>query len=142
LETIGYINRKNKKIMGKKSAYSGESAKDRSINAMDKFISKNAAKKAHEQMLPGRRKDPNIAMELWPLKDQLEYWENRTDADRFDEMYSAYSTWYAEVKQRSGVYHATFLDFTSKLKTEMKTMWETKTTPKDAVLMLRKHGVY
>jgi hypothetical protein len=128
--------------MGKKSAYSGESAKDRSINLMDKFITKNSNREKNQPRLPARRKDPNIAMELWPLKDQLEYWENRTDADRFDESYSAYSTWYAEVKERSGVYHATFLDFTSKLKNEMKTMWETKTTPKDAVLLLRKHGVY
>ena len=128
--------------MGKKSAYSGESAKDRSINAMDKFISRNASKRAHEQLLPGRRKDPNSPIDLWPLKDQIEYWVTRTDADRFDEKYSAYSTWYDEVKTRSGVYHATFIDFTSKLKPEMKRMWETKTTPKDAVAILRKHGVY
>lgn len=128
--------------MGKKSAYSGESAKDRSINIMDKFISRNENKTKHQQRLPARRKDSNIPVNLWPLKDQLEYWENRTDADRFDEQYSAYSTWYAAVKLQSGLYHQTFVDFCSKLKPEMHQMWESKTSPKDAVSRLRKLGVY
>ena len=128
--------------MGKKSAYSGESAKDRSINLMDKFISKNDKKRSHQPALPGRRKDPNIPVNLWPLKDQLEYWANRTDADRFDDKYSSYSTWYDEVKTRSGLYHQTFTDFTSKLKPEMRSMWERKITPKEAISELRKKGVY
>lgn len=128
--------------MGKRSVYSGESAKDRSINLMDKFITKNANREKNHPILPARRKDPNIALELWPLKDQIEYWETRTDADRFDEQYSAYSTWYDDLKQRSGVYPATFLDFTSKLKTEMREMWERKMHPKHAIIELRKKGVY
>ena len=128
--------------MGKKSAHSGMSPKDRSINLMDKFITRNANRAKGQPVLPERRKDASVPVNLWPLKDQIEYWETRTDADRFDEKYSAYSTWYDEVKTRSGVYHATFIDFTSKLKPEMKRMWETKTTPKDAVAILRKHGVY
>jgi hypothetical protein len=128
--------------MGKKSAHSGESPKDRSTNLMDKFISKNANREKHQPKLPGRRKDPSVPIDLWPLKDQIEYWETRTDADRFNEQYAAYSTWYDEVKNKSGLYHATFLDFTSKLKTEMKQMWETKVFPKDALFELRKKGVY
>ena len=128
--------------MGKKSAHSGESPKDRSVNLMDKFITKNANKEKNQPRLPGRRKDPNVPLNLWPLKDQLEYWENRTDADRFDEQYSVYSTWYDEVKRRSGIYPATFVDFTSKLKPEMHEMWENKLSPKYAVRELRKKGVY
>jgi len=128
--------------MGRKSAHTGESPKDRSINIMDKFITKNMNKEKHQIQKSGRRKDPNIPIYMWPLKDQIEYWESRTDTDRFNEQYSAYSTWYDEVKQRSGIYPQTFLDFTSKLKPEMKEMWQNKLTPRDAVLELRKRGVY
>jgi hypothetical protein len=128
--------------MGRKSAHSGMSPKDRSINLMDKFITKNANRAKDKPVLPGRRKDKDVPLNLWPLKDQIEYWEQRTDADRFDEDYSAYSTWYDEVKRKSGVYPQTFLDFTAKLKTEMRTMWENKMVPRAALMELRKLGVY
>ena len=128
--------------MGRKSAHSGESPKDRSINLMDKFITKNSNREKNQPRLPARRKDPSIPINLWPLKDQLEYWNTRTDADRFDDEYPIYSTWYDEVKQRSGLYPATFVDFTSKLKLEMKQMFEDKVFPKHAILDLRKKGVY
>jgi arginyl-tRNA--protein-N-Asp/Glu arginylyltransferase len=128
--------------MGKRSVYSGESPKDRSTNIIDKFITKNANKIKNQPILPGRRKDPNVPIDLWPLKDQIAYYENRTDADKFDEQYSVYSTWYNAVKERSGLYHQTFTDFISKLKPEMQSMWERKLSPKEAVLELRKKGVY
>jgi len=128
--------------MGKKAAHSGMSPKDRSINMMDKFITRNANREKNQPILPARRKDPNVPIDLWPLKDQLEHRETMSDTERFDELYSAYSTWYDEVKRRSGVYPATFLDFTRNLKPEMRDMWERKTLPKTAVLELRKKGVY
>jgi len=128
--------------MGRKSAHTGISPKDRSINIMDKFISRNNNKQKNSPMVSGRRKDPNIPVDMWPYKDQIEYWENRTDSDRFNDTYSSYSTWYSEVKAKSGVYHRTFDEFVYKLREEMKTMWEKKTMPKDAVLELRKFGVY
>ena len=128
--------------MGKKSAHSGMSPKDRSINMMDKFITRNINREKNQPRLPARRKDPNVPIDLWPLKDQLEYQDTMSDAERFDELYSTYSTWYDEVKRRSGVYPATFLDFTRNLKPEMREMWERKTLPKTAVLELRKKGVY
>ena len=128
--------------MGKKAAHSGMSPKDRSINMMDKFITRNANREKNQPILPARRKDPNVPIDLWPLKDQLEHRETMSEAERFDELYSAYSTWYDEVKRRSGVYPATFLDFTRNLKPEMRDMWERKTLPKTAVLELRKKGVY
>ena len=128
--------------MGKRSVYSGESPKDRSTNIIDKFITKNANKTKHQPALPARRKSPDVPIDLWPLKDQLEYYETRTDADRFSEQYSVYSTWYDEVKRRSGLYHQTFTDFTSKLKPEMRAMWENKISPKEAVSWLRNKGVY
>jgi len=130
--------------MGRKSVYVGESAKDRSINLMDKFIKKSDSKNQLVKNLPARRKDPNIPIDLWPEKDQIEYYENRSPSDIFDEIYSAYSTWYSTVKQQSGVYHRTFDEFISArdLKPTLYTLWQEKTMPKDAVYQLRKLGVY
>jgi len=128
--------------MGKKSAHTGMSPKDRSINLMDKFITKNANRMKDQPVLSARRKDPNIPIHMWPLKDQIEYWDSRTEEDAFDDMYGSYSTWYSELKKISGVYPATFMDFTSKLKPMMVEMWEKKLMPKQAILELRKHGVY
>ena len=128
--------------MGRKSAHTGMSPKDRSINLMDKFISRNTNKQQSQPLKPARRKDPNIPVNLWPIKDQIEYFESRTDADRFDEKYASYSTWYSEVKATSGVYHRTFDEYVYKLKTELQNMFDRKTMPKAAVLELRKFGVY
>jgi hypothetical protein len=128
--------------MGKKSAHTGMSPKERSINLMDKFITKNANRLKDQPVLPARRKDPNVPLNLWPYQDQLDYWNNRTPEDEFDEKYYSYSTWYTEVKTKSGTYHATFLDFTKHLKPLMVELWEKKTTPRLAILELQKHGVY
>ena len=128
--------------MGRKSAHTGESPKDRSINIMDKFIARSNKKDAHKTLLPARRKDPNVPMELWPLKDQIEYWENRTDADRFNDKFTSYSTWYSDVRTQSGIYRETFMDYTSKLTVELHEMFNKKLFPKQAVLELRKLGVY
>jgi hypothetical protein len=128
--------------MGKKSAHTGMSPKDRSINLMDKFISRNQKRQEGKPFLSAMRKDPSIPVDMWPLKDQIEYWENRSDADRFDESYSSYSTWYAHVKSQSGLYGPTFMDFTSKLKPLLQEMFDNKMFPKQAVLELRNHGVY
>ena len=46
--------------MGKKGAHSGLSPKDRSTNAMDKFIQRSERRKQYEERKPGRRKDKNI----------------------------------------------------------------------------------
>jgi hypothetical protein len=130
--------------MGRKSAYVGESAKDRSINLMDKFIKRSDNKKQVQPNLPARRKDPNVPIDLWPFEDQIEYYNNRSSAEIFNESYSAYSTWYSTVKQQSGVYHRTFDEFITArdLKPSLVEMWEQKTLPKDAVYQLRKLGVY
>jgi hypothetical protein len=128
--------------MGRKSAHTGESPKDRSINIMDKFISKNMNREKHQPFKSGRRKDPNIPVYMWPLKDQIEYWESRTDADRFNDKYPVYSFWIADVQSLSKVHSSFFNDQAIKLKTMLLEMYEQKTMPKDAVTVLRKHGVY
>ena len=127
--------------MGKKGQI-GESPKDRSINMMDKFIKRNTERTKHLDLLPGRRKDPNVPIDLWPLKDQIEYYENRTEQDRFLEAFPSYSFWYDQVKRESGVYPATFMDFTSNLKEVMQKLYDDCVQPRMAVLELRKHGVY
>jgi|TARA_R100000027_G_scaffold31369_1_gene23006 hypothetical protein len=128
--------------MGKKAAHSGESPKDRSVNLMDKFITRNERRTKHLDRLPARRKDPNVPFNLWPLKDQIEYMENRTDAERFDENYPAYSYWIEAVQNKSKVYPRTFTDWTLKLKPELKQLYNKKTSVRDAVEYLRKQGVY
>jgi hypothetical protein len=128
--------------MSKKDARAGQSPKDAAINLMDKFITRNSNRSKDKPVLPGRRKDPNVPLNLWPLQDQIEYWETRTPEDKFDTMYGVYSNWYTAVKTQSGVYPSTFLDFVSNLKLEMIDMWEKKMFPKQAILELRKHGVY
>jgi hypothetical protein len=128
--------------MGKKSAHTGMSPKDRSINIMDKFISKNANRAKNQPVLSARRKDPNIPIHMWPLKDQIEYWDSRTSADWFDDKYPAYSFWIKEVQQESRVHPTFFTDCALRLKSELTEMFEQKTGIKEAVRELRKHGVY
>ena len=118
--------------MGKKSAHTGESPKERSINKMDKFITRNQKRNQHIELLPARRKDPNVPINLWPLKDK----------DKFRDKYIVYSDWLTEVQQSSGVYPATFIDYISKLDEVIKELYNTCTLPKEAARVLEKHGVY
>ena len=128
--------------MGKKSAHTGESPKERSINKMDKFITRNEKRNKHIEILPARRKDPNVPMNLWPLKDQLEYYDNRTEEDKFREKYKIYSTWLNEVQQATGVYPTTFIDYVGKLDGLVKELYNTCTFPNEAARILEKRGVY
>jgi hypothetical protein len=128
--------------MGKKSAHTGMSPKDRSINLMDKFITRNQNKNKDLPFRSAIRKDPNIPIDQWPLKDQIEYWDNRTDSDRFDTAYPIYSYWIEAVSKASKVHSTFFADCISKLKPELKEMYETKTPVNEAVAILRKYGVY
>jgi hypothetical protein len=128
--------------MGKKSAHTGMSPKDRSINIMDKFITRNQNKQKDQPFRSAIRKDPNIPIHMWPLKDQIEYWENRTDADRFNDVYPVYSFWISEVEKLSKVHPTFFTDKTLSLKPRLLEMYETKVMPREAVTELRKHGIY
>ena len=128
--------------MGKKAAHSGESPKDRSINMMDKFITRNDRRRKNREQLPARRKSPDVPINMWPLKDQIEHANNRTDADRFNDDYPAYSYWISAVQKKSGVYPRTFVDWTLKLKPDLQEMYNKKTSVPDTVEYLRKRGVY
>lgn len=128
--------------MGKKSAHTGMSPKDRSINLMDKFITRNQNKQKDQPFRSSIRKDPNIPIHLWPLKDQIEYWDTRTDTDRFDDKYPAYSFWITAVEKLSNVHPTFFADYILPIKSKLVEMYETKTFPKQAVSILKKQGMY
>ena len=128
--------------MGKKDGYSGESPKDRAVNLMDKFISRNDRRNKHKDVLPARRKSPDVPFNLWPMSDQIEYMENRTETQLFTEKYPSYSYWYDAVKKASGLYHITFTDWTSKYKTELKELYDNNTPVKSTVTFLQKLGIY
>lgn len=128
--------------MGRKSAHSGMSPKDRSINLMDKFIQRNDRRNKDNPVLPAIRKDAGIPINLWPLKDQIEYWDSRTAKDKFDDKYPTYSYWIDSVQTISNVHPRTFSDWTLKLKPKLLEFFNSKMIPKDAVLELRKLGIY
>ena len=128
--------------MGKKSAHTGMSPKDRSINIMDKFISKNTKNESFKPRLPAIRKDPNLPIHMWPLKDQIEYWDTRSASEWFSDKYPVYSYWIDDVQKQSGVHPTFFTDQALKLKTMLQEMFDSCTDPKETVRQLRKHGVY
>jgi hypothetical protein len=142
VEKINYINAKNQKIMGRKAAHSGMSPKDRSINLMDKFIARNDRRNRDNPIVSAIRKDPNIPISMWPLKDQIEYWETRSDTDRFNDKYPSYSYWIESVEKLINVHPTYFSDRTYSMKAELVAMYESKTAPKDTVTHLRKLGIY
>ena len=53
--------------MGRKSAHTGMSPKDRSAMIMDKFISKNIRREVGQPFKSGIRKDPNIPIHMLSL---------------------------------------------------------------------------
>jgi hypothetical protein len=128
--------------MGRKSAHSGMSPKDRSIKLMDKFIQRNDRRNKDNPILPSIRKDVAIPINLWPLKDQIEYWNSRTATDRFNDVYPSYSYWIDAVEKLTNVHPSYFNDRIIPLKPDLTAMFNTKITPKDAVVELRKLGIY
>jgi hypothetical protein len=128
--------------MGKKDAISGESPRDRAMNKMDKFITRNERRNKHKEQLPARIKDQTIPIDLWPLKDQLEYYKNRSPLDCFKDKYPSYSHWLIAVQHKINMYPITFTDFTSKLKPNLLELYATGTSVPAAVSFLQKRGVY
>ena len=53
--------------MGRKSAHSGMSPKDRSINLMDKFIQRNDRRNKDNPILPSIRKDAAIPIKPFTM---------------------------------------------------------------------------
>jgi hypothetical protein len=126
--------------MGKRGGYHGVSPADKSINAMDKFIRKS--ERVQQSIERPGKKISTEDLERQSLKAQLDYYDNRTSADIFNERYPSYSYWYDAVRTQSKVYPQTFRDWTEKHKPMLREMFETKTTVRDAVNELKKLGIY
>ena len=123
-----------------RKGYQGESPTDRATNIMDKFIRRSERKAAQQETKPLIRKDPNIPMELWPLKDQIEYWDTRTPEQIFHSKY-IYHSWYDEVLEKSGLYPTTFLDCVSKHKSRLEELFNQCTSTGKAVSILQKENI-
>lgn len=128
--------------MAKNAAYTGESGRDRAVNIMDKFISKGLKQESNKPFKTSIRKDPSIPVDQWPLRDQIEYWENRPKEDWFKEDFPVYSYWITEVRKHTNVHPTFFADSTAKMKPELQEMYDTCVSPKEAARELRKRGVY
>lgn len=126
--------------MGKRG-YQGESATDRSINLMDKFIKKSEKKNAFKEKLPARRKDKNVPIDEWPLKDQIEYWENMSEADKFDRKYKTFDSWFDIIKDMTGYPMISIIDMVTGNMDAIKEMYFKRIKPKDAFRMLQQQGI-
>ena len=114
-----------------KKATIGDSPKDRSMEIMDKFIKREERKNRHKELLPARRKSKDVPMDLWPLKDQIEYWENQTPQQKFDR------------KDLTGYPDRSFMDMISptKHKERLRELFSKKMLPKDAYRLLIKESI-
>ena len=126
--------------MGKRG-YQGESATDRSINLMDKFIKKSEKKNAFKEKLPARRKDKSIPIDEWPLKDQIEYWANMSESDKFDRKYKTFDTWFDIIKDMTGYPIISINDMVSGHMDTIKEKYLKRIKPKDAFRELQQEGI-
>ena len=130
--------------MGKK-AIIGIAPKDSAIDKMDRYIRRQDHKEQQYLQRNGKKDLSRIPFNEWPLKKQIEHVENKTTADKFKERYTSYSTWYEAVKEQSGVYTRTFVDWTSaaNVKEAMKEMYAGNTPVRTAINLLKAdHGIY
>ena len=126
-----------------KKATIGDSPKDRSMNIIDKFIKREERKNRHKEILPARRKAKDVPIDLWPLKDQIEYWENQTPEQKFDRKYRNYIDWIDTLRDLTGYPDSSFNDMISseQNKQRLKDLFLQKKFPKDAYTTLQKEGV-
>jgi hypothetical protein len=128
--------------MGKKAAHTGMSPKDISVNAMDKFISRNDRRRNIEFQRLGRYRHEDQPVELWPLTDQINYYEQNSTSIKFKHEYPSYSIWRDAVMDASKVYPSTFTTFITPHRELMRTMYANQTSVREAVDRLRSIGVY
>ena len=126
-----------------KKATIGDSPKDRSMNIIDKFIRREERKNRHKEILPARRKAKDVPIDLWPIKDQIEYWENQTDEQKFNRKYKSYIDWLDTVKELTGYPDRSFMDMVTPKnnKERIRELYSQKVLPKDAYQKLIKEGI-
>ena len=126
-----------------KKATIGDSPKDRSMDIMDKFIKRQEKKDRHKELLPARRKAKDVPIDLWPLKDQIEYWENQTPKQKFDRKYKSYIDWIDTLRDLTGYPDSSFNDMVSPKnhKLRLQELFSQHILPKDAYGILQKEGI-
>ena len=126
-----------------KKATIGDSPKDRSMDIMDKFIKRQEKKDKYKELLPGRRKSKDVPIDMWPLQDQIEYWENQTPEQKFDRKYGSYSDWMNKIKDITGYPDRSFMDMISPVKhrERLKEVYAQKVLPKQAYQILLKENI-
>lgn len=126
-----------------KRAVIGTSPKDSSIDKMDRFIQREERKEQSNLRKYGKKDLSKTPFNEWPIDKKLDYYNNRSEADKFKEKYPNYSSWYDAVKKQSNVYPTTFVDWTSKIKDVMRGLYDSHTSVKETVSILKnKHGIY
>ena len=126
-----------------KKATIGDSPKDRSMDIIDKFIKREEKRNKHKERLPGRRKSKDVPIDLWPLQDQIDYWDNQTPEQKFDRKYKNYIDWMDKLRDLTGYPDSSFNDMISPTshKERLKEIFSQKVLPKDAYRMLQKEGI-
>ena len=122
-----------------KKATIGDSPKDRSMDIMDKFIRRQEKKNRYKDSLPGRRKSKDVPVDLWPLQDQIDYYDNMTPQQRFDRKYKTYIGWLDTVKELTGYPDRSVNDMMAApgAKEKIRACFEQKMLPKDALRFLQ-----
>ena len=126
-----------------KKATIGDSPKDRSMDIIDKFIKREEKRNKHKERLPGRRKSKDVPIDLWPIQDQIDYWDNQTPEQKFDRKYKNYIDWMDKLRDLTGYPDSSFNDMVSPTshKERLKEIFSQKVLPKDAYRMLQKEGI-
>jgi len=126
-----------------KKATIGMSPKDRSMDIMDKYIQKQDRKNKHKEHLSGRRKSKDIPIDMWPLEDQLEYWDNISESDKFDRKVGSYINYMETLKDLTGYPDSSFNDMISKAshKDRIRELFDQKVLPKAAFQTLKQEGI-
>jgi hypothetical protein len=126
-----------------KKATIGDSPKDRSMDIIDKFIKREEKRNKHKEILPARRKSKDVPIDLWPLKDQIDYWENQTPEQKFDRKYHSYIDWMDTLKELTGYPDSSFNDMISpnSHKERLKELFSKKILPKESYSILQKEGI-
>ena len=126
-----------------KKATIGDSPKDRSMDIIDKFIKREEKRNKHKERLPGRRKSKDVPIDLWPLQDQIDYWDNQTPEQKFDRKYKNYIDWMDKLRHLTGYPDSSFNDMVSPTshKERLKEIFSQKVLPKDAYRILQKEGI-
>jgi len=128
--------------MGKRG-YQGDSPRDIATDIMDKFIARTdqRKKKLNPDKLKGRRKSPDVPFHMWPLKDQIAYYDDATPTETFHRKWSSYIKWQEALQKYSGMYPITFIDCLYPNSKRIRELFDKMLSPSSAYRLLQKEGI-